>query len=150
MKASHGMMAALIAAHMLAGCHKKTDSGTTTTVRTADGTAVIRTGIGSEADMPAGLPLYPGAKIGSDTVIAKDSGSKAGVITFESRDAPDAVTAFYKHAATQAGYTIAGEMKAGDAQLLSGKKADGTGFHLTVNRDGGGVTQVTMLAGTGD
>jgi spermidine/putrescine-binding protein len=139
----------------LASCHKSKDGsyavdqsrdGTTTTVKTADGTAVIHAGGGTEAAMPAGLPLYPGATITSDTMISKDSGKTAGVVTFQSAAAPDALTAFYKDAAIKAGYTIENEMKAGDAQLLAGKKPGGDSFHFNVSREGS-VSTVTMLTG---
>ena len=152
MKASHGTAAILTAAFLLGGCHARSESSAdagegrsaATAIRAAYGGSAVEAGAGKAA-MPAGLPLYPGAQIGTDTLIA--SGGKAGVIVFRSSDAPDAVADFYKNAASQAGYVIAGEMKAGDAQLLSGKKADGTSFHLTVNRESG-VTEATMLAGT--
>ncbi|HTT97858.1 MAG TPA: hypothetical protein VMF58_07390 [Rhizomicrobium sp.] len=62
----------------------------------------VEIGAGSNAKMPSWLPLYSGAKVtASFTGQGKDG--DAGMVSFHTSDAPDAVIAFYKAKAAAAG-----------------------------------------------
>ncbi|MEI9933024.1 MAG: hypothetical protein WDM89_21440 [Rhizomicrobium sp.] len=59
-------------------------------------------GAGAEAKMPSYLPLYPGAKVTASFTGQGKDGS-AGMVSFSTSDAPEAVIAFYKQKAGAAG-----------------------------------------------
>ncbi|QLC25806.1 hypothetical protein HFP57_12770 [Parasphingopyxis algicola] len=100
----------------------------TTTYRSADGDAVITTG-GSGAEMPGGLPAYPGADTSRGIAInttARDGGS-GQVSSFQTDDSPAEVIAFYRAALERDGYRIAATMDMGQTQMIAAE------------RDGGGM-----------
>lgn len=120
--------------------------GKTVTVKSADGTATIRTG-DADAALPAGLALYPGAKVTSSMTMASDKEPGHGaMLSFETADTPAQVIAFYKNAATSAGYTIGGEVKTGEMEMLTTKKGEKGGFVLTAAKSPAG-TAATLIGG---
>lgn len=164
----HGIWMIGLAA-VLAGCGDKSDSvsgevtdgegktatysvtkqgeGAVTTVRTADGSATIRTGDTASA-MPAGLALYPGARLTSTMAIdSAKPGEDGAILSFESPDPAADILAFYKKAAEQSGYAIAGEMVTGDMAMITARKGE-SGFNLTVTRNGP-TSHATLIAGKG-
>jgi hypothetical protein len=113
--------------------------GTSMTIKTEKGTAVVRTGADA-AKFPIGFSLYPGAKVTSGTTVseAAAAGDGGSVIAFESADDPSKVIAHYKQQAKAAGYAIEGEMAmnngtAGETMMVGGTRGE-SGFSLTVTR----------------
>lgn len=126
---------------------KQNGDATTTTIRSADGTATIRTG-DHVAALPAGLAVYPGANVTSSMSMDGEGAGKGGtVLAFESADTPDRIVAFYRSAAERAGYRIDSEITAGAMSMVGGKRGEGDeGFSLTVNR-AGEKSEATLVAG---
>ncbi|ARS29155.1 hypothetical protein [Sphingomonas sp. KC8] len=124
------------------------DGQSTLTVKTEDGNAQIVSGAG-EAALPPGLALYPGATITNSTRITGETPEKGGsILAFDTQDAPAKVVAFYKAAALKAGYTIEGEVKMGEMEMLTAKNSGKAGFTLTANQDAG-KTSASLLSGAG-
>lgn len=124
------------------------DGQSTLTVKTEEGSAQITSGAG-EAALPPGLALYPGATITNSTRITGETPQKGGsIFAFDTPDAPTQVIAFYKAAALKAGYTIEGEVKMGEMEMLTAKNPGKAGFTLTASAEQG-KTSASLLAGAG-
>ncbi|MEM8695651.1 MAG: hypothetical protein AAGE05_06475 [Pseudomonadota bacterium] len=123
----------------------------TTTYRSADGEAVVTTGeLG--ADMPGGLPAYPGADASNGLNInatGRDGGS-GQVSSFNTSDSPADVIAFYRRALERDGYRIAATMDMGESQMIAAEREDGEGgIQITATEAGDQGTTVSVIAGMG-
>ncbi|MGP1283348.1 MAG: hypothetical protein ACTS1X_10265 [Parasphingopyxis sp.] len=123
----------------------------TTTYRSGDGETVITTGeLGAE--MPAGLPRYPGADTSRGLNIdatGRDGGS-GQVSSFQTDDAPAEVIAFYRRALESDGYSIAATMDMGQSQMIVAERQDGEGgVQITATDMNGQGTSVSVIAGGG-
>jgi len=129
---------------------KQEGDGTTTTVRSSDGSAVIRTGDATAAAaFPPGFALYPGAQVVSNMSVesAGDASGAGAIVAFESADTPDRILAFYRAAAERAGYKVESEISAGAMAMIGGKReGDDHGFTLTVNRTAD-KSEATLIGG---
>jgi hypothetical protein len=100
------------------------ESGGTTTVKSGDG-MISATGNqgGANANFPAYAPQYPGATVQSSVDMDMGPGGSAmkmHVITQQTQDAPDAVTAFYAKAAGDAGKKVDKIDQGGNKMLMVG------------------------------
>ena len=92
------------------------------------------------------LDAYPFADVTDRAATADAKGGGAGIVSFETRDPPPDVIAFYRAAAARAGYAVEGQVDLGETALIGGKRRDGTGFQLTVTREGG-RSKATLITG---
>lgn len=102
----------------------------TFTVTDADGTeSSITTGSSVEAELPAGISVYPGASVvsSSNVTVGKGTGS---VVMMTSPDSPKEVIAHYKREAEAAGIVIENTMSANGMEIIGGKNADGLAFNV--------------------
>lgn len=134
------------------GSYQVTEKEGTTTinVETDKGVATIRTGADAVKSLPAGLPLYPGATVDSGASMTGTgaNGDSGGMVAFQTSDSPEKVIAFYKKAATNAGFKISMEMTTGDARMIGGDGKEGKGgFHLSVSTREEGGSNATLIAG---
>lgn len=116
------------------------------TIVTNEGRAEIRTGGNAAANLPDGIPAYPGADTTGGMTITGGSGdgSGGGAMTgFRTSDAPARVVEFYAAAAERAGYRVAARMTMGPNASLTAEK-EGGGFHVTALQTGNG-TQVQLI-----
>lgn len=124
------------------------EGGNTLVVKTAAGSAVIQNGE-TAAALPAGLALFPGAKVTTSSVVTGDGTagqSASALLSFTSDASPAAITSFYKEAAIRAGYRIDGEMTTGGMAMLSAAREGGGGFTLTASPTAKG-SEATLIAG---
>ncbi|WP_137681435.1 hypothetical protein [Aurantiacibacter suaedae] len=125
------------------------DSGESlTTVTNADGeTVTVQSGEGAAANLPEGFTLYPGTKVVSSTNVSA-GGNSGALVQLESPATPDEIVAFYRKEAEAAGIEIKMEMKANDAQIVSGESADGLVFSINASPIDDGGTSATLTIGT--
>lgn len=113
-----------------------------------NGEASVASGEDLTPDLPAGLAVYPGAKVTSVTNVG--IAAKGGaIVSMESSDSPEKLVAWYRAQAERAGFTIAGSAKAGALHMLSGKADDGREFALTASRRND-RTEAQLIAGIAD
>ena len=133
------------------------DDGSKVEIKTAEGTTTFNSGNNAPVSLPYGLPLYPGAKVTSNSEMnAAEGGQKAVILGFESADAPEKIADFYRQKAQGAGLKISGEVKTPESIMIGGehegseKAGDKGGFQLTVSKkdDGSGSTAM-LFAGSG-
>ncbi|OYX66839.1 MAG: hypothetical protein B7Y88_03120 [Sphingomonadales bacterium 32-64-17] len=118
------------------------------TVTNADGeTVTMHSGEGAAANLPDGFTLYPGAKVVSSTNVSA-GGSNGAMVQLESPATPDEVVAFYRQEAEAAGIEIKMEMKANEAQIVSGESTDGLVFSINASPIEDGGTSATLTIGT--
>ncbi|RIV90497.1 hypothetical protein D2V17_04390 [Aurantiacibacter xanthus] len=125
------------------------DSGkTVTTVTNAEGETVkVQSGEGAAANLPDGFTLYPGARVVSSTNVSS-GGSNGALVELESPAKAEEIVAFYRKEAEAAGIEIKMEMKANEAQIVSGESPDGLVFSINAApRDEGG-SRATLTIGT--
>lgn len=118
------------------------------TIVTNEGRAEIRTGGSASANLPDGIPAYPGADTTGGMTITGGSadGSGGGAMTsFRTADAPARVVEFYAAAAERAGYRVAARMTMGPNASLTAEK-EGGGFHVNALQTGNG-TMVQLVVG---
>ena len=122
-----------------------TETGeTTATIKTDEGTATMRSGSNVPVELPAGFSVYPGAQVLTNTIVNQAAGSGA-LVTMMSDDSPDAIAAFYKQQAVDAGIEIQMEMATNGGQILGGQSADGLTFSMIASPSGDGTTvQLTV------
>jgi hypothetical protein len=159
-------MAMICLAAALAGCRRDTsdaanataagdaayavetqEGGNRVVVRTAQGSAVIRNGAPAAA-LPPGLMLFPGAAVTTSTTVtpAGKAGDENALLSFTSEARPDAILAFYKEAATRAGYRIDAALATDSLAMLSAARAGESGFTLTILPTAKG-SEATLIAG---
>ena len=108
-------------------------------------TVSVQSGDGIAADLPDGFTLYPGAKVLSSTNVSSGDGSGA-LILLESGDTPDKIVAYYRKEAEAAGIEIKMEMKANEAQIVSGESPSGLVFSINASpaEEGGSTANLTI------
>ena len=118
------------------------------TATNADGeTVTMQSGEGAAANLPDGFTLYPGAKVVSSTSVSA-GGSNGAMVQLESPATPEEVVAFYRQEAEAAGIEIKMEMKANEAQIVSGESAGGLVFSINASPIDDGGTSATLTIGT--
>lgn len=120
------------------------------TITTNEGVAEVRNTGDVAANMPPGLPPYPGAQAAGGVQISTRSrdGGQGMIAGFRTSDAPAQVIEFYAAAAERAGYRIEGRMTIGANATLMASRDGGVGFYLTAAQTGEG-TMVQFIGGTG-
>ena len=123
------------------------DGGTATaTIKTDDGTAVMRSGQDVPIDLPDGFTIYPGAKVVSNTTFSQ-ADSSGSLIVLESEAEPDEIAAHYRKQAEAAGIDIQLEMSVNGGKMIGGEGPGGQVFSLNANSDGGKTSAQLMLGG---
>ena len=126
----------------------------TITVKSKDGDGTISVSQDGEApkNLPAYVPVYPGAKyMGSFAAASSKSGEggpvAGGMVTFTTNDASAKVLAFYKDAFTKAGMKEQGSGDMGGMALLSFTKGDNEqeGAQVMASPAPTGGTQVQVM-----
>jgi hypothetical protein len=116
-------------------------------VRTSAGSARVRSGDAGAA-LPAGLPAYPnGTTIASTAVTPEGAPRPTTTLSFRTSDAPPAIAAFYKGAATKAGYALDSELAMPGLTMIGGRRTDGAEFSLTLV-PANAATEATLTAGS--
>lgn len=105
---------------------------TTATIETDEGTATLRSGANIDVDLPGGFTPYPGASVISNTEFSQGDGAGA-MLLFQTSDSPDAVIAFYRQQADDAGITIELDAKINGGAMLAGESEDGLTFSINAN-----------------
>lgn len=114
-------------------------------ITSADGSATVNIdGGGSNAKLPLGLAVYPGAKIVS-TMTTNADGKSGGMVVMESSAARDTVVDWYRKAVEAKGFKIESEITTQELRAISGTK-DGGSFSLQVTPNESG-SSITLLAG---
>jgi hypothetical protein len=125
------------------------DSGETSmTVKSADGTATLRSGTDVPIDLPDGFSLYPGAKVLTNTVVNQPDG-KGTMVMFETSDAADKVIAHFRKQAEQAGFDIQIDANMNGSLMIGGeRKRDGSTLSVTANPIEGDATTGQLIIGS--
>jgi hypothetical protein len=159
----------MLAVLMLCGCDQKPDKTNHVTISGPNGSMNISgngehiaiksndgktqfemnsNGMTGDPGLPSFAPLYPGAKVLS-TVRGTDAHSTGGLVSFDTRESPTDVVAFYKQKAAAEGLTDKMDMNqqgtlmfmAGDdkrsLQVTSAPGDGGAGSHTQVTWSGG-------------
>ena len=118
-------------------------------IKTEDGTMVMRSGSDVPVDLPGGFKVYPGAEVISNTTVNQASGS-GSLVTMSSSDSPEEVAAYYKSQAESAGITIQMEMATNGMKMIGGESEDGLTFSIMASPEGEGTSaQRTVGSGGG-
>lgn len=121
----------------------------TATIKTEDGTATFRTGADVPVELPAGFSLYPGAKVTSNSRFDEDGGNKVVLLKFESEDSGEDIAAFYRAAATKAGFEILIDATMNGGTLITGENKKGRVFTLSTSSEER-VTSAQLTTGLGN
>ena len=114
-------------------------------ITSADGSATVNIeGGGSDAKLPLGLSVYPGAKVVS-TMTTNADGKSGGMVVMESSAERDTVVAWYRKAVEARGFKIESEITTQELKAISGSKEGGS-FSLQVTPTENG-SSITLLAG---
>ena len=121
------------------------DGSPAMTIVTNEGRAEIRTSGSAAANLPDGIPAYPGAESAGGMTITGGSAEGGGAMSsFRTSDSPAQVLEFYAAAAERAGYRVEGRMTMGPNAALTAAR-DGGGFHVNAIRGPEG-TMVQLIA----
>lgn len=116
-------------------------------ITSADGSATVNINAGAtDAKLPFGLEVYPGAKVVS-TMNSNSDGNKGAMVVMESSAKPDAVIAWYRKSVEGKGFKVETEITTGDMRAIAGTK-DGGSFTLQVAPADAG-SSITLIAGAG-
>ena len=116
-------------------------------ITSADGSATVNINAGAtDAKLPFGLEVYPGAKVVS-TMNSNSDGNKGAMVVMESSAKPDAVIAWYRKSDEGKGFKVETEITTGDMRAIAGAK-DGGSFTLQVAPADAG-SSITLIAGAG-
>jgi hypothetical protein len=116
-------------------------------ITSADGSATVNIDSGgTDAKLPLGLAVYPGAKVVS-TMTSNADGKSGGMVVMESSADRDTVVAWYRKAVEAKGFKIESEITTQDLRAISGTK-DGGSFSLQVVPAESG-SSITLIAGEG-
>lgn len=114
-------------------------------IKSADGSATVNIDSGgSDAKLPLGLAVYPGAKVVS-TMTSNADGKSGGMVVMESKADRDTVIAWYRKSVEARGFKIESEITTQDLKSISGTKPGGS-FSLQVTPTDSG-SSITLLAG---
>ena len=120
------------------------DGETVARVRTADGTAEMRSGQKVPVKLAAGFTVFPGASVSSNTTVTQN-GSRGSIVAFETDASPEEVAEFYRDQARAARIEIEVELTVDDGKLLVGKGAKGETFTLNVSVADGTTASQLMV-----
>lgn len=116
-------------------------------ITSADGSATVNINTdATDAKLPFGLEVYPGAKVVS-TMNSNSDGNQGAMVVMESSARPDAVIAWYRKSVEGKGFKIETEITTGDMRAIAGTK-DGGSFTLQVAPAEAG-SSITLIAGQG-
>jgi hypothetical protein len=116
-------------------------------IESADGTATVNIeGGGSDANLPLGLAMYPGAKVVS-TMMTNADGKSGGMVVMETSADRDTVVDWYRKAVEAKGFKIESEITTQELKSISGTNGSGS-FSLQVTPTETG-SSITLLAGEG-
>jgi len=116
-------------------------------ITSADGSATVNINAGAtDAKLPFGLEVYPGAKVVS-TMNSNSDGNTGAMVVMESSAKPDAVIAWYRKSVEGKGFKVETEITTGDMRAIAGTK-DGGSFTLQVAPADAG-SSITLIAGAG-
>ncbi len=127
------LAAVMAAAGLLAGCDQGGGSdgpgasgapSVNATIQSDDGGLKITSGDAAKANLPPGLPLYPGATVVSN-ISAQGGGNTGGTTIFQAKAAPAAVVDFYRQKAKAAGLSETTAFNAGERVMFSAAQAGG-------------------------
>ena len=139
-------MLALAACGGSGGGETEADAVPEMTIDTPEGTVRVGGGASAEANLPEGIPAYPGADREASVAIQGQGADGAGtMLGLRTQDPPAEVLAFYERAARQARFEITSQMTMGDTAMLTAER-DGTSLHVTASRTGDG-THIQLIAG---
>lgn len=114
-------------------------------ITSADGSATVNINAGAtDAKLPFGLEVYPGAKVVS-TMNSNSDGNTGAMVVMESSARPDAVIAWYRKSVEGKGFKVETEITTGDMRAIAGTK-DGGSFTLQVAPADAG-SSITLIAG---
>jgi hypothetical protein len=126
------------------------NDGDVLTVKSQDGSAVIRTGA-EGANFPAYAPQYPGSEVTASANFSGKDDASGSMITQSTTDPTDKVMAFYKAKVTEAGLKIAMESNTAEGgMMMVGSEGAGeqVGMMIAVSKDGD-KTMITYTGGIG-
>ncbi|RVQ66899.1 hypothetical protein EKN06_08035 [Croceicoccus ponticola] len=113
-----------------------------------DGEATVDTGKDLAPDLPAGLAVYPGAKVTNVSNVGLGEQGSGSLVAMDTADGAQKVAEWYKAQGEKSGYKIAAQLQTGKLHMVSGKTDDGREFSVTASdREGG--TSVQLIAGSG-
>lgn len=116
-------------------------------ITSADGSATVNINAGAtDAKLPFGLELYPGAKVVS-TMNSNSDGKSGAMVVMESSAKPDAVITWYRKSVEGKGFKVETEITSGDMRAIAGTR-DGGSFTLQVAPADAG-SSITLIAGQG-
>ncbi|MCR2833264.1 hypothetical protein [Parerythrobacter lacustris] len=124
------------------------DGTQTTTIEAEGGTATIRSGPATSAELPLGFKLYPGAEV-LESATFNQNGDNGALLRFISDAKPDELVAFYRKAAEDAGITVDKELLTDKSQIIGGKAAGGVAFSFSTVPGSDGKTQGQLMIGSG-
>jgi hypothetical protein len=111
-----------------------------------EGVGAISGQFGEKAEIPDGfpedLPIYPGSE-----VVAGMLAGAGGMVTLQSGDDLEKVTAFYREKLVEEGWTLGPEMDMGAQRVLPIQK-EGQNGAVQISREGD-LTNIVLTAGFG-
>ncbi|WP_446654147.1 hypothetical protein [Blastomonas sp.] len=114
-------------------------------ITSADGSATVNINASeTDAKLPFGLEIYPGAKVVS-TMNSNSDGNTGAMVVMESDAKPDAVLGWYRKSVESKGFKIETEITTGDMRAIAGTKDKGS-FTLQV-APGDAGSMITLIAG---
>ena len=135
--------AALLA---LAACGGGDRDGNQVTIETPEGEVKVRADGSAAANLPEGIPAFPGSQAQTSVSVQGREAGQAGTIVGLSTAAPPAeVMRFYNEAAQRAGYSVSANMTMGDTAMLTADR-NGQSLHITASR-AGAETHIQIIAG---
>lgn len=116
-------------------------------ITSADGSATVNIDNGgTDAELPLGLSVYPGAKVVS-TMTTNADGKSGGMVVMETSADGETVIAWYRKAVEAKGFKIENEIRTPDLRSIAGTKEGGS-FSLQATTADSGST-ITLIAGEG-
>lgn len=114
-------------------------------ITSADGSATVNINAGAtDAKLPFGLDVYPGAKVVS-TMNSNSDGNKGAMVVMESSAKPDAVLSWYRKSVEGKGFKVESEITTQDLRSIAGSRDGGTFSLQVVPSDAG--SSITLIAG---
>ncbi len=99
-------------------------------------------------DLPAGIAVYPGARVEAASNVAIADKRRGTLVAMTTPDSAQKVADWYAATARKAGYTVATPLRAGTLVAVTGEAADGREFSLSASpRDKGASIQLVASVG---
>ena len=114
-------------------------------ITSADGSATVNINAGAtDAKLPFGLEVYPGAKVVS-TMNSNSDGKEGAMVVMESTARPEAVLTWYRKSVEAKGFKVESEITTQDLRAITGS-SDGKTFSVQVVPAEAG-SSITLIAG---